>query len=155
MPRHLRNQGKEHGRTLVDSDPTDGTEKSSANWINTTFCTGVLVSPYPNQEGNKLMFLSEWREYPSAPCLAGKKKIWWHLASRYCWNHARPWHASELASFLIRLKTYQHPVFTVYITILSLGRTTQLPVAGWTASIELQTLWKKAAVAYFKELPQN
>jgi hypothetical protein len=24
-------------------------------------------------EGNKLMFLSEWREFPSAPCLAGKE----------------------------------------------------------------------------------
>ena len=23
------------------------------------------------QEGKKLMFLSEWREFPSAPCLAG------------------------------------------------------------------------------------
>ena len=23
-------------------------------------CTGVLISPYPDQEGNKLMFLSEW-----------------------------------------------------------------------------------------------
>jgi len=22
-----------------------------------------------------LMFLSEWREFPSAPCLAGKKKL--------------------------------------------------------------------------------
>jgi len=33
-----------------------------------------LISPYPDQEGNKLMFLSEWREFPSAPCLAGKKK---------------------------------------------------------------------------------
>jgi len=27
-----------------------------------------------NQEGNKLMFLSEWREFPSAPCLVGKYK---------------------------------------------------------------------------------
>ena len=36
--------------------------------------TGVLISPRPNQEGNKLMFLSEWREFPSAPCLAGKQK---------------------------------------------------------------------------------
>ena len=26
----------------------------------------------PDKEGNKLMFLSEWREFPSAPCLAGK-----------------------------------------------------------------------------------
>jgi len=33
--------------------------------------TGVLISPYLDQEGNKLMFLSEWREFPSAPCLAG------------------------------------------------------------------------------------
>ena len=35
------------------------------------------------------MFLSEWREYPSAPCLARKKKTWWQLASRCCWNRAR------------------------------------------------------------------
>jgi len=32
----------------------------------------VLISPSPDQEGNKLMFLSEWRKFPSAPCLAGK-----------------------------------------------------------------------------------
>ena len=36
---------------------------------------GVLISHYPDQEGNKLMFLSERREFPSAPCLAGKKKL--------------------------------------------------------------------------------
>ena len=36
--------------------------------------TEVLISPYPDQEGNKLMFLSEWREFPSAPCLAEGKK---------------------------------------------------------------------------------
>jgi len=35
----------------------------------------VLISPWPDQEENKLMFLSEWREFPSAPCLAGKKKL--------------------------------------------------------------------------------
>ena len=35
--------------------------------------TGVLISPYPDQEGNKVMFLSEWSEFLSAPCLAGKK----------------------------------------------------------------------------------
>jgi len=34
----------------------------------------MLISPYPDQEGNKLTFLSEWREFPSAPCLARKKK---------------------------------------------------------------------------------
>jgi len=37
--------------------------------------TGVLISPQPDQEGNRLMFLSEWREFPSASCLAGKKKL--------------------------------------------------------------------------------
>jgi len=38
------------------------------------YLQGVLVSPLPDQEGNKLTFLSEWREFPSAPCLAGKKR---------------------------------------------------------------------------------
>ena len=45
---------------------------------------------------------SEWCEFPSAPCPAGKE-TWWQLASRLCWNRARPWHASELVSFLVRL----------------------------------------------------
>ena len=30
----------------------------------------------PYQERNKLMFLSEWREFPSAPCLTGKKNLY-------------------------------------------------------------------------------
>ena len=54
------------------------------------------------------MFLSEWREFPSASCLAGKG-TWWQLASRFCWNRARRWHASEFVSFLVWLRTYQHP----------------------------------------------
>jgi len=37
--------------------------------------TGILTSPQPDQEGNKLIILSEWREFPSAPCFAEKKKI--------------------------------------------------------------------------------
>ena len=36
-----------------------------------------------------LMFPWEWREFPSAPCLAEKKKTWWQLTSRCCWNRAR------------------------------------------------------------------
>jgi hypothetical protein len=32
-----------------------------------------LISPQLNQEGNKLLFMSEWHEFPSVPCLAGKK----------------------------------------------------------------------------------
>jgi len=35
-------------------------------------------------------------------------KTWWELASRCCWNRARPWHASGLVSFLVGLMTYQH-----------------------------------------------
>jgi len=56
------------------------------------------------------MFVSEWREFPSAPCFVwgGKKKTWWQLASRCCWNRVRPWHASELVYFLVGLRTYQH-----------------------------------------------
>ena len=41
--------------------------------------------------------------------LQGEKKTWWQLASRCCWNRTRPWHASELVSFLVGLRTYQHP----------------------------------------------
>jgi len=48
------------------------------------------------------MFLSECRQFPSAPCLAGKE-TWWQLASQCCWNRARPWRASEQVSFLVGL----------------------------------------------------
>jgi len=54
------------------------------------------------------MFQSEWREFPSAPCLA-RKKPWWQLASWCCWNRARPSRASELFSLLVGLRIYQHP----------------------------------------------
>jgi len=63
----------------------------------------------------KAMFLSEWREFPSAPCLAGKRT--WQLVSRFCWNCACPWHASELVSFLGGLRTYQHPGVYLHIYI--------------------------------------
>jgi len=47
-----------------------------------------------------------WISFGALPCW--KKKLW-QLASRCCWNRARPWHASELVSFLVGLRTYQHP----------------------------------------------
>jgi hypothetical protein len=34
----------------------------------------MLTSRWPDQEGNKLMFLSEWREFLSMPYLKKKKK---------------------------------------------------------------------------------
>jgi len=38
-----------------------------------------------------------------------KRNYWWQLASRCCWNRARPSNISELVSFLVGLRTYQHP----------------------------------------------
>jgi len=53
-----------------------------------------------------------WISFGALSCR--KKYPWWQLASRWCWNRAPPWHASELVSFLVRLRTYQHPgIFTV------------------------------------------
>jgi len=51
-------------------------EKSARlNWA-TQFLTVDTMGHVP------LMFMSEWRVFPSAPCLAGKKT--WQLASRCC-----------------------------------------------------------------------
>jgi len=36
--------------------------------------------------------------------------------SRCCWYRARPWHASELVSFLVRLRIYQHSVSMLSLT---------------------------------------
>ena len=49
-----------------------------------------------------------WISFGALPCK--KKKNLMTLASRCCWNRARPWHASELVSFLVGLRTYRHPV---------------------------------------------
>ena len=49
-----------------------------------------------------------WMSFGALPCRGGKK-TWWQLASRCCWNRVRPCHASELVSFLVGLRTYQHP----------------------------------------------
>jgi len=37
-------------------------------------CTGVLISLYSDHEGNKVLFLSELREFPSVPCRKKKKR---------------------------------------------------------------------------------
>jgi len=49
------------------------------------------------------MFLSEWREFPSAPCLDDSSRL--HIVEIACVTG----HASELVSFLVGLRTYQHP----------------------------------------------
>jgi len=77
------------------------------------------------------MFLSEWREFPSAPCLAGKE-TWWQLASPFCWNDARPWHASEFVSFLVGLRTYQHPGIFVNCNQVESGGSTTVHICTQT-----------------------
>jgi len=132
------------------------------------------------------MFLSEWREFSSAPSLAGKKNLmtacvsmsplsirkyrgadkslartgrkqanvsvrmawiffgalpcrkkrtWWQLVSQ-CWNRVHPWHASELISFLVGLRTYQHP-----------GMKQCRPLARWSQ----MTSFNKSTVHIFYE----
>ena len=46
-----------------------------------------------------------WILFGALPC---RKKTCWQLASRCCWNRARPWNTSELVSFLVGLRNYQH-----------------------------------------------
>ena len=54
-----------------------------------------------------------WISFGALPC---RKKKTWQLASRCCRNRARPWHASELVSFLVGLRTYQHPGIVVLLS---------------------------------------
>jgi len=45
--------------------------------------------------------------FGALPCRG--EKNWRQLASPCCWNRARPWHASEVVSFLVGVRTYQYP----------------------------------------------
>ena len=65
-----------------------------------------------------LTFLSECSEFPSALCLAGKTKL--DSLRLDVVEIARvPDHVSELVSFLIGLRIYQHPGTTRIILIKS------------------------------------
>jgi len=59
--------------------------------------------------GTKKTNVSVRMAWISFGAMQEKKKAWWQLASRCCWNRARPWHACELVSFLVGLRSYQHP----------------------------------------------
>ena len=73
----------------------------------TSLITGVLISPQPDQEGNQLIFLSEWGEFPSVPCLAGKTL---NSSRLHVVVIARvPDMLPSFFSFLVGLRTYQHP----------------------------------------------
>ena len=85
-----------------------------------------LAQPRRNQANVSVRMT--WISFGILPC---RKKLWWQLASRYCWNRARPWHASDLVSFLVGLRTYQHPGTPgVLISHTTFGRS---PLDEWSA----------------------
>ena len=61
----------------------------------------------PGRKQSNVSVRMMWISFGALPCR--KKKTWWQLASRCCWNRSRPCHASELVSILVGLRTYQHP----------------------------------------------
>ena len=72
-----------------------------------TFYRGTDMSlAAPGKKQANVSARMAWMSFGALPCR--KKETWWQLASRCCWNRARPWHASELVSFLVELRTYQH-----------------------------------------------
>ena len=62
---------------------------------------------WPGSQQANVSVRMAWISFGVLPCRG--KKTWWQLASRCCWNRARPWHASELVPFLVGLRTYQLP----------------------------------------------
>jgi len=75
-----------------------------ASWSNSKGAYKSLAQPGRKQANVSVRMA--WVSFVALPCM---KKTWWQLESRCCWNHARPWHVSELVSFLVGLRTYQHP----------------------------------------------
>ena len=69
--------------------------------------------------------------------LQEKKKPWWQLTSRCCWNRARPWHASELVFFLVGLRTYQH--LGIYLLVQTANRSQHF---YWIALQDSKFSWK-------------
>ena len=60
----------------------------------------------PGRKQSNVSVRVAWISFGALP---SRKTTWWQLASRCCWKRARPWHASELVSVLVGLRTYQHP----------------------------------------------
>jgi len=60
----------------------------------------------PGRKQTNVSIRMTWISFDALPC---RKKLDDSSQTRCCWNRARPWHASELVSFLVGLRTYQHP----------------------------------------------
>ena len=61
----------------------------------------------PRRKQANVSVIMAWISFGAFLCK--KRKTWWELASRCCWNRARPWLASVLVSFLDGLRAYQDP----------------------------------------------
>ena len=84
------------------------------------------------------MFLSEWREFPSAPCLAGKE-TWWQLASRFCWNCARRLTCFRACVLPGRAKDLSAPRYVAWIRQQSPFHSQQeLTVSNTTHSLRIR-----------------
>jgi len=70
-------------------------------------CADKFVARPGRKQGNVSVRI-KWIYFGALLCKK-KKKTWWQLASRCCWNRARYLRVSELVSFLVGLRTYQHP----------------------------------------------
>jgi len=87
---------------------TDGARNSTDKSETGTYFTYRGADKSLARQGRKQANVSVRTAWISFGALQCRKKTW-QLASRCCWNHARPWHASELVFFLVRLRTDQHP----------------------------------------------
>jgi len=78
--------------------------KNSCNHMR-SFCRASDKSlARPGRKQANVPIRIEWISFGALPCRGGGG-----LVSRSCWNRARPCHASVLVSFLVGLRTYQHP----------------------------------------------
>jgi len=87
-----------------------------------------------------LMFLSEWREFPSA---FKEKKTWWQLASLCCWNraHRLTWFLSASVTRKdLQFGTWTDPSFQGNIDSVlrhrEVGRAKDLPAPPRTGQLE-------------------
>jgi len=70
----------------------------------------------PGRKQANVSVRMEWISFGTLPC---RKKTWLQLMP-WCWNHARPWHASEHVSFLVGPRTYQHPGTWSFLSMVKL-----------------------------------
>ena len=75
-------------------------------WTNTYEVADKSLAQPGRKQANVFVRM-EWISFGAFPCKWGGDLM--QLASRCCWNRARPWHASELVSFVVGLRIYQHP----------------------------------------------